>query len=141
MNNFIIAQVVSALALITTILGVTCKNKNQSMWWLFAANICLLSTYFLLERYLGAVLIAGAVLRSVIYLVYTQKNIKPSVLVLVLFEASFVVVSIILWNSITDLLILINLMILTYSTWQNNMQIVRLGYLQSSVLLFFYDII
>lgn len=141
MNNFILAQIVSAVALVSTILGVTCKNKTQSMWWLFLANICLLSTYFLLEMFLGAGLIGIAVIRSVVYLFYTQKKLKPSVFVLLIFQASFVVVSALFWTHNIDLLILINLMILTYSTWQTKMQVVRVGYLCSSSLLFFYDIL
>lgn len=141
MTAFIWAQIISAITLIATIIGLLCKTKTPSMWWLFLANCTMLSTYLLLGRFLGALLLLGAVARSVVYLRYSQKNKNPALFVLLIFESYFVVMTILLWTDVVDLLMLVNLMVLTYATWQTNMQVLRVGYLTSSVLLFFYDII
>lgn len=138
---FYIAQVISVLTILTTVLGLLSKEKEKIMFWFFLSNITLLITYFLLGRMLGSVLVAGAAIRTIIYYYYSKKNIKPSLLVLILFQVYFVVISVIMWKDFIDIFMLINLCMLTFTTWQNNMKILRGSYILSSMLLICYNIL
>ena len=70
---FYIAQVISVLTILTTVLGLLSKEKEKIMFWFFLSNITLLITYFLLGRMLGSVLVAGAAIRTIIYYYYSKK--------------------------------------------------------------------
>ena len=140
MDLFWIAQAVSVVTLIATVFGMLQKEKFKAMLWFTIANLAILTTYILLERYLGTVLVVGATLRTFVYFLYAKYNRKPNTLVMVFFQAYFVIVSIFLWKDLFDIFMLANLVMLTYTTWQNNIQTFRLGYLFSAVLLLTYDI-
>ena len=60
---------------------------------------------------------------------------------MLLFEIYCVVISILMWHGPITLLMFINLIIVTYTTWQNDVRILRIGYVLSSILLFVYDIL
>ncbi len=50
------------------------------------------------------------------------------------------VISILLWGSPVDLLMIMNILVVTYTTWQNDVQILRIGYVFSSIMLITYDV-
>ncbi len=110
------------------------------MFFMTLSNITMLVTYLLLGRYLGCLLVGGATLRTFIYYAYAKYNKKPELIFVVIFEIYFVLISLLLRNDNKDLFMLVNLCLLTYTTWQNNMTIFRIGYILSCILLITYDI-
>ena len=100
----------------------------------------MLTTYILLGRYLGCLLVGGATLRTFIYFLYAKFNKKPHIILVIFFEIYFVVISLFLWKDYSDLFMLANLCLLTYTTWQNNMTTFRVGYIFSCIFLITYDI-
>ena len=141
MTNFYLAQIVSIITILSTVLGLFQKEKFKTMLHFTISNISMIVTYALLERYLSIILVAIATIRTIVYYIYAYKNLKPNTLVVVSFEIVFVLVCMFLWTDYVDLLMLINLCMLAYTTWQDNMKILRIGYLISAILLIAYNLL
>ena len=141
MSLFVIAQIVSVITIITTVLALFQKEKFKTMILFTISNISMMATYSLLGRWLSLILVGIAGVRTFIYYLYAVKNLKPNYIVMVAFEVVLVIVSILLWEDYLDLLMLINLCMLTYMTWQDNMKLIRAGYVVSALLLITYDIL
>lgn len=138
--TFIIAQCVSIFTIILTVLGLIFKSKWKTMICFMFVNLSMLITYFLLGRTLGALLVLGALIRTFVYFLFTYKNKQPKFYVMLIFVAYYLIVSIFLWKDVFDLFMLINLLVVTYTTRQENAGVFRIGYLCSSLLLVMYDI-
>lgn len=141
MSYFYIAQIVSVVTVITTAIGILQKEKYKTMLCFTIANISIMTTYFLLGRYLSIILVGMACLRTFVYYAFAVKNKQPNGYIMASFQVVCVITSILLWEDYLDLLMLINLGLLTYTTWQDNMKVLRVGYIISSILLFVYNIL
>lgn len=138
-DNNLIVQLVSIITLVVSIIGMLSKKKSSVLIWFTISNITVLFTYLLLGRFLGSLLVLGAALRTTVYYFYSRKEKKVPLALLVVFEIYFIVLSIILWQDIMDLFLLINLCLVSFTTWQDNMKILRLGYVVSSLLVITYS--
>lgn len=139
MSLFYIAQIVSVVTIIATIIALFQKEKCKSMIWFTLCNFSMMTTYALLNRWLSLILVGIASIRTFVYYVWAYKNLKPNIFVMASFEIVFVITAIVLWKDYLDLLMLINLCMLSYTTWQDNMKILRIGYLISAILLIAYN--
>lgn len=138
---FWIVQILGLLSIILTIISFFQTVKWKMMLYLTATNAILVATYILCNDVLGGVLVAGALVRTIVYFYYSKLNKRPEPIVMLLFEIYCVVISILMWHGPITLLMIINLIIVTYTTWQNDVRILRIGYVLSSILLFVYDIL
>lgn len=138
---FWIIQGLGILATLFTCLSFFQKEKWKMMIWMSATNVVLIATYILCGSLLGGLLCCGALLRTLVFFYFNKTNKKPEPIVLVLFEIYYIVITILMWNTPTDLFMLINLVIITYTSWQDDVRVLRFGYIASSVLLICYDII
>ncbi|MGN1201461.1 MAG: YgjV family protein [Candidatus Caccovivens sp.] len=138
---FWVIQSMGVVATLITCISFFQKEKWKMMLWLSITNIILISTYILCGSLLGGLLCAGALVRTLVFLYFNKFNKKPEVIILILFEIYYVVISIIMWQSPIDLLMLVNLVIITYTSWQDNIKVLRFGYVASSLLLIPYDIL
>ena len=111
------------------------KEKWKMMLFLAATNAVLVATYILCQDLLGGLLVAGALLRTIVYFLYSKKNKKPEPIIMILFEIYCIVLSIFMWKNPVSLLMIINLVVVTYTTWQNDVKTLRFGYVFSSCLL------
>ena len=137
---FWIAQGVGLLTIIFTIISLLQKEKFKMMIWLSLTNVSMIAVYLLLGRLLGALLVCGALARTLIYFFFNVRNKQPDAIVPVLFGIYYIVISIVMWNSWIDLLMVLNVVLVTYVSWQNNPTVFRIGYIMSSLLLLPYDI-
>ena len=135
----IITQLIGAISLITAVVAYFQKEKHKVMLWLVFTNLINISVYLLLGRLLGSVLVLVATLRTLVYFYFSYKQIKMPVWVLAVFQAALISLSIYLWKDATDIIMLANLTMLTYTTWQDNMLVLKSSYIISGILLIFYD--
>lgn len=138
---FWVVQALGIVVCICTCLSFFFKEKWKMMITLTITNIVLMAEYILCGSLVGGLLCLGALLRTLVFFIYSKKNKKPDAIVLIFFEIYYIVISIVLWQNMTDLLILINLLVVTYTSWQDDMRILRMGYIASSMLLIPYDIL
>lgn len=137
---FWIIQILGLVTVLLTIFSFFQKEKWKMMLLLSVTNAVMVTTYILCGQLLGGILVIGALIRTLVYFFYSKYNKQPEPIVMVLFEIYCMVISILLFSSPVDLLMIMNILVVTYTTWQNNMRVLRLGYVFSSAMLITYDI-
>lgn len=137
---FWIIQVLGLVTILLTILSFFQKEKWKMMLLLSGTNVVMMATYLLCGEILGGILVIGALVRTLVYFFYSKHNKRPEPIVMMLFEVYCIVISILFWNSPSDLLIIVNILVVTYTTWQNDLRILRFGYVFSSLMIITYDI-
>lgn len=141
MSLSVIAQYISLAATVFIVLGILGKQKSTIMLWFSLYNVVILATYFMLGRYTGSILVFVTLIKSILFYILARKNIRPQIWILVLFELSYIVIPIFLWESATDIILIVNLLLVTYLCWQSNIKLLKFGYILSTILLITYDII
>lgn len=137
---FWVVQSIGLLTIILTIISFLQKEKWKMMACLLATNITLMVSYYLVGNTLGMLLVLGALVRTIVYFYYNHHNKKPETLIMFLFEIYYVVIAVLNWTSVVDLLMVINLVVVTYTSWQTDVKLLRFGYIFSSLLLIPYDL-
>lgn len=136
----IIAQILGIIAIVVSGLSMVFKRKSTIMLFCMIYNILTLTSYLLLGKYLGCILVGVLTLKSFIYYLFAVKKLKPNIYVLILFEVSILVISIVFWNSWVDLLMIANSLINTYFSWQDNVIYLKTSVVVCAVLLILYDV-
>lgn len=103
-------------------------------------NILTLISYLLLGKYLGCILVGVLTLKSLVYYLFALKKLKPNIFVLIIFEISILVISIIFWNSWVDIFMIMNSLINTYFSWQDNVKHLKMSVVVCACLLILYDV-
>ena len=140
MLNFYIVQLLGLVNIATTVIGLSKREKSQTMLWFTFSNIVILISYILLGRYLASLLILGVTVRTFVYFIYSYRGKKIPTLIYICINLYLIILSILLWKDFYDLILLANLLLVTYTTWKNNQSMLRLGYLFSAIFLITYDI-
>ncbi len=136
----LIAQILGIVAIAVSVTSMLMKKKSNIMLLCTIYNILTLISYLLLHKYLGSILVGVLTLKSLTYYIFSLKNLKPNVIVLIIFEVAILGLSIFLWQSWTDIFILISSLINTYSSWQDNVKFIKICVIICTVFLVAYDI-
>ncbi len=123
---FYLAQVMGAVALILTVIGVQFKKKDNIVFLNVFANIFVAIEYFLLGAITGAVVSILNAIRCFVFYLFSRKNLKPSVIVLVIFEIVSITSGILTWENWWSLIPIVVTMAYTYGLWQDNIFIIKL---------------
>ncbi len=134
----IASQIVSVLFSIFSRLQ---KTKTKSLILLLISNTINIISLILLDQAAGTFLTVATIIRTVIFFLYNKFNLKPSIVTLVTFELSFIIITGVTWSSSVDMLFLLGVIILTFATWQDNMFVLRNGMVLNSIILIAYDIL
>jgi ribosomal protein S18 acetylase RimI-like enzyme len=138
---FWLVQGLGILTIILTLLSFLQKEKWKMNLCLGATNVCLIATYILSGSLLGGLLVLGALIRTIVFFLYSKKNKRPEPIIMIMFEVYYIVMAIVMWRNVYDLLMVINLVVVTYTSWQDDVRVLRFGYAFSSLLLIPYDIL
>lgn len=117
------------------------KKKSTILTFYTIDNIALVIMYLLFKRFTTACICVIAVIRTIVYLIFAIKNIKPNVFVLLAFEVAFVITVIITWQDALDLLPMFASMTTCYASWQDKTSILRIGFIINPTLYIIYKII
>ena len=123
---FIIAQICGGIALILTVISVQFKSKEKIVMCFILANIAVTIQYFLLNALTGAVISILNTIRCVVFYIYKKKDLKPSLLVLLIFEIVAIISGILSWQNEWSIIPIIVTVIYTYGLWQDNVTVIRL---------------
>lgn len=134
-------QTIGLVICLLTILSFFNKEKWKLMIYFSATNICMIAVYLLSGSIVGGLLVFGALVRTIIYTYFNYKNKRPDTLIMILFQIYYIVITIIFWSDPIDLFMLVNLIVITYTSWQNNVKGLRFGYIFSAIMLVPYDIL
>jgi len=131
--------VLGLVAIAATIFGILFQSKQTVMLFFSIYFILMLLTYALKNEYACAGLVVVGLARTLTYYAYAKKKLKPNVLVVVLFEALFIAVSLAMWDGWATMIVLVNFMIVTYTAWQDNMTIFRISCAVIAPFMIFYN--
>ena len=123
---FILAQICGLIALIITAINIQLKSKEKIVMLNVWANVAVTIQYFLLGAYTGAVISILNAIRDVVYFLFKKKNLKPSILVLLIFETIAIIAGIISWQNIWSIIPIVVTIIYTYGLWQDDVKILRI---------------
>lgn len=111
------------------------KNKFLILTCFLVTNILMLIQYILQNRILEIAIVGVAIAKTVVFMIYAKKQLKPNLIVIVVFEALMLVCGILTWSDWFSILFLLASMLNTYASWQDNMFIMRLLYIVSALLM------
>lgn len=124
--SFVLAQICGGIALILTVISVQFKTKEKIVMCFIWANIVVAIQYFLLGAITGAIISILNAIRCIVFYFYKKKDMKPSIIVLLIFEIIAVISGIISWQDMWSLIPIIVTVIYTYGLWQDDIKIVRI---------------
>ena len=117
------------------------KEKWKMMFWSTVTNAFYAVMYFSFGRIATAAICIVAGIRTLTYMIFAIKKLKPNWIVLVVFEAAFIAAAIITWQDALDLMPLFALISVCYGTWQDNQLILRISYIINHALVAIYQLI
>lgn len=90
------------------------------------ANIVVAIQYFFLDALTGAVISIINTIRCLVFYFYKKKDMKPSLIVLIIFEIIAIISGAISWQDMWSLIPIIVTVIYTYGLWQDNVKVIRI---------------
>lgn len=123
---FVLAQICGLIALVLTVISVQFKTKEKIVMCSVLANIVVAIQYFLLSALTGAVISVINAIRCFIFYLYKKKKMKPSIIVLIVFEIVAIISGIISWQNIWSVIPIIVTVIYTYGLWQDDVTVIRI---------------
>ena len=123
---FLLAQICGLIALILTVIAIQFKSKEKIVICNIWANIAVTIQYFLLGALTGAVISILNTIRDVVFYFFKKKDLKPSFIVLSIFEIVAVTSGIMSWQNIWSFIPIIVTIIYTYGLWQDNIKVIRI---------------
>lgn len=123
---FILAQIIGGIVLILTVISIQFKTKEKILMCQIIANLLISIQYFLLDALTGGVVSIINVIRCIIFYFYKKKNMKPSIIFLVVFIITAVVSGILTWQNIFSIIPIISAIVFTYGLWQDDIRITRI---------------
>ena len=122
----ILFQVLSGLL---TVLAIFQKQKWKMLLIFTFNNLMLCLMYFAFGRTTSAFVMIVAMLRTIIFMIYAIKQIKPNFVWLIVFELAFIGITILTWQDAKDLMLMFAFLSIGYGSWQDNGYILRISYI------------
>ena len=91
------------------------------------ANIVVAIQFFLLDAITGGVVSIINAIRCIVFYIYKKKNMKPSIITLIVFEVIEIISGCFSWQNIWSLIPILLTTFYTYSIWQDNIELIRLA--------------
>lgn len=137
---FYIAQGISALNGIVSILMIQFRDMKKILFGQILANLLAASTYFLLGGLSGAGICFIAISQTVVMFIYNLKGVKPHLWVIVGFVALYAGCSALYYQSPVDLLSAAAAITYAFSVVQTKAAYSRLWYVFNPLLWLIYDL-
>ena len=131
----IIFQIATAVVSVWAILQ---KEKWKMMLIYTLNNFLSIAMYLSFGRMASACISIVAAVRTIVYMIYAYKKIKPSLVWLIIIECAFVVITIIAWQDALDLMPMFALLVAGFGSWQDNQTVLRISYIINSTLYTIY---
>ncbi|MDE6141564.1 MAG: YgjV family protein [Bacilli bacterium] len=138
--RFIVAQVCGSIVLFSMLIGVHFKTKEKILLSSIIANIAAILQFMLLSAITGMYTSILNTIRCIVFYQYKKKDLKPSLIILLIFEIVTIITGILTWQDVFSIFPIIGTFIYTYGLWQDNVKIIRLTSAIVAVSWIAYDI-
>ena len=125
MNHFVFVQILGAATLILFVVSLQQRKKESFLLLQMAGTLLFVAQYLLMGKLTGAVTFSIVALRGLVFFLYKKKDLKPSLVVLIAFQAALLVSTLFTWQNALSLIPLISTAAKTWGTWQDNMKWTR----------------
>lgn len=136
---FVLAQVLSFIAMIINIVAVQLKTKKQILLTTVVSNLFLIISYVLLGAYVGALNCSVVAIEIIINTILEDKGKRTPVLLIILYLMIFVLIGFTAFNSIIDFLSILGSTLFVLTFIQSKEKYVRLLILGNLILWIIYD--
>ncbi len=139
--NFILSQIMGAIALLLMIISYFDKNKIRFFFIQLIANI-----FYGLSFIFSNAMVAGinsliSIVRVLLLYIYNRKDKKPPLIFILIFSIIYITVGIIFIKDYYDIITIITPILFTVAMWMKDMQIIRYFLIIPNTLLIFYSLI
>ena len=117
------------LTVIVNVLAILQKEKWKILFYYTLVNVVFVAMYFSFGRTVAALICLVSVLRTLIYMIFAIKKIKPNFLIFLVFEIAYILIAIFTWQDAYDTLPLIAILAGNFASWQDNHLVFRIGYI------------
>jgi len=138
--EFIIAQIIGAMILLTLITKFQQRTKGKLLLFAIISNILTITQYVLLNASTGATLELVNTVRNMIFYQYEKQKRKHSIVLLVLLSIVIIFAGIVSWHSIFSIIPIIITVIYTYGLWQGKLLVTKVLAVIYSVGMVIYNI-
>ena len=140
MNRFVVVQILGIVSLALFVISLQQRRKENFLLLQTAGTLSFIAQYILTDRLTGALTFSVVAVRGLVYYIYKKKERKPSVAVLILFQALLLVTTILSWQNMLSAIPLVATAAKTWATWQDDMKWTRRVSLFSQSIMVAYDL-
>ena len=126
---------------VTVIIAGLQKKKSLSLIFYLVNNVVLAALFFIFGKVSSGLICIIAIIRSIVFLLFSVKKLKPNIFVLITFEVVYLISTALTFENILDFIPMIGTMISCYTSWQDNTAIMRIGYIINPIFYTTYKII
>jgi len=136
---FILAQILSFIAMVINIVAVQLKTKKQILLAIVAANIFFVISYILLGAYVGAITCVILIIVIIINTILEDKGKTTPKILICIYSIIYILIGIATFNSFIDLLPIVASILFILTLSQSKEKYVRLLILGNLILWIIYD--
>ena len=136
---FILSQIVGFIAIICWVISVQLSKKSKIILFQTIANILYSVQYFLLNAIVAAFMNLVSFVRLSVFYTYETKNKRVPFGIMLLFMLIIIVIGIFTVNTPLMLIPILATLFYTYSSWQDNMQKLRIIYIVVAIFWIYYN--
>ena len=140
MNSFVFVQIFGVVTLIFYVASLQQRKKEAFLLLQSCGALFFILQYILTNRITGAVTFTFIVIRSLVYYFFKRKGKKPSIAVLIFFQAVLIVSTAFSWQNLLSFLPYISSAGKTWGTWQDDMKWARITSLIAQACMIVYNL-
>ena len=125
MDNFIFVQILGIITLILFVVSLQQRKKETYLLLQTCGTLLYIIQYILTDKITGAIIFAVVAVRGLAFYYYKKKNLKPSVIILIIFQVALVISTYFSWQNILSIIPFIATSAKTWGTWQDDMKWLR----------------
>ena len=140
MNSFVFVQIFGVVTLIFYVASLQQRKKEAFLLLQSGGAVFFILQYILTNRITGAITFTLIVIRSLVYYFYKRKGLKPSIVVLIIFQVTLIIATAFSWQNILSLLPYAASAGKTWGTWQDDMKWARITSLFAQTCMIVYNV-
>ena len=139
MNSVVLVQILGIMTLIIFVISQQQRKKETFLLLQTIGTLMFVIQYLLTDRITGAITFTIVAIRGLVFYYYKKKDLKPSPMILIVFQMALLISTYFSWQNILSIIPLIATSAKTWGTWQDDMKWMRRTSLLSQVFMVFYN--
>ena len=140
MDSFLLVQILGIITLIIFVVSLQQRKKENFLLLQTSGTLIFIIQYIMTDKITGAIIFSVVAIRGLVFYYYKKKNLKPSVIILVIFQIALLISTYFSWQNILSVIPLIATSAKTWGTWQNDMKWTRRTSLLGQACMIIYNL-